>query len=455
MEISALGMIGQTISHYRIVGTVTSGTRWVYDAEDTRLGRHVALKFIHDDLVDDPKSLDRFMREARAASQVNHPGICTIYDIEELEGHPFIIMEKLEGVSLKERLLAKPIEVKEILDIGVQVSDALAACHARGIIHRNIKPSNIFLTKPGQIKILGFGIAKLSGELWDGGGSMSQEGSISSVMVGTPRYMSPEQSRGEQLDARTDLFSLGIVLYQMATGQNPFDGINMLSLLNAILTRKPVSPLKLNPALPPNLEGILFTALEKNRDDRYPDAVAMRDDLQALSYSLDGDLWDSRRSPQALQFYSCFISYSARDQEFAQRIRDDLIAKGVRCWFAPHDVRGGRKLHEQIDEAIRLHDKVLLILSEHSMSSNWVKTEIAKARKREVQEKRQMLFPVALVPYDPVVKEWECFDADRGKDSAKEIREYFIPDFSNWKDHDSYQTAFQRLVSDLKAEAGK
>jgi TIR domain len=154
------------------------------------------------------------------------------------------------------------------------------------------------------------------------------------------------------------------------------------------------------------------------------------------------------------QFYSCFISYSIKDQEFAERLHADLQAKGVRCWFAPEEMKAGRKLHEQIDEAIRLHDKLLLILSEHTMSSEWVKTEIAKARKREVQEKRQMLFPVALVPYDPVVKEWECFDADRGKDPAREIREYFIPDFSNWKDHDSYQTAFQRLVKDLKAGAG-
>jgi hypothetical protein len=154
----------------------------------------------------------------------------------------------------------------------------------------------------------------------------------------------------------------------------------------------------------------------------------------------------------AVQFHSCFISYSTKDQEFADRLYADLQAKGVRCWFAPHDIRGGRKIHEQIDEAIRLHDKLLLILSESSMSSDWVQTEIAKARKREAQERRQMLFPVALVPYR-AIEDWECFDADRGKDSAREIREYFIPDFSDWKDHDSYQKAFSRLVADLKAES--
>jgi hypothetical protein len=151
-----------------------------------------------------------------------------------------------------------------------------------------------------------------------------------------------------------------------------------------------------------------------------------------------------------IQFYSCFISYSTQDQAFADRLYADLQNKGVRCWFAPHDVQGGRKLHEQIDEAIRLHDKLLLILSPHSMESEWVKTEIAKARKREVRDQRRVLFPIRLAPFE-TLRDWECFDADTGKDSAREIREYFIPDFSNWKNHDSYQEAFQRLIGDLKA----
>jgi len=201
--------------------------------------------------------------------------------------------------------------------------------------------------------------------------------------------------------------------------------------------------------------------------------MAHPDDMIAYIKSIAG----------SIEFYSCFISYSTKDQEFADRLYADLQNKGVRCWFAPHDIHGGRKVHEQIDEAIRVHDKLLLILSEDSMDSEWVKTEIAKARKREVSENRvrdplipndgmsgapagfiprhgmsgaprkQILFPITLVPYDPVIKDWECFDADTGKDSAREIREYFIPDFSNWKDHDSYQKAFQRLVSDLKAES--
>jgi hypothetical protein len=155
-----------------------------------------------------------------------------------------------------------------------------------------------------------------------------------------------------------------------------------------------------------------------------------------------------------IQYYSCFISYSTKDQDFADRLYADLQNKGVRCWFAPHDVQGGRKLHEQIDEAIRLHDKLLLILSPHSMASEWVKTEIAKARMREVRDQRRVLFPIRLAPF-ATLRDWECFDADTGKDSAREIREYFIPDFSNWKDHDSYQEAFQRLISDLKASDTK
>ena len=155
------------------------------------------------------------------------------------------------------------------------------------------------------------------------------------------------------------------------------------------------------------------------------------------------------RNSQPFQYYSCFISYSTHDQEFAERLHADLQAKGVRCWFAPHDIKGGRKIHEQIDEAIRLHDRLLLILSEHSMSSEWVKTELAKARKRETKEGKRVLFPVRLVGFERL-RDWECFDADTGKDSAREIREYFIPDFSNWKEHDSYQAGLGRLISDLK-----
>jgi len=296
-------MIGQTVSHYRIVSKLGGGGMGaVYDAEDTRLGRHVALKFIPEELVHDRKALDRFFWEARAASQLNHPGICTIHDIEDTDGHPFIVMEKLEGVSLKDRMLGKPMQLEEILDIGIQVSDALAACHAKGIIHRDIKPANIFITNSGQVKILDFGVAKLSLGLKAGETSLDDPLTIAGDIFGTAVYMSPEQARGEELDARTDIFSFGVVLYQMATGQRPFVGTNAVTTLEAVMNRKPVSPLKLNPNLPPELEGIIGRAMEKERGNRYPDALALKGDLQSLKRETEPGMTTTARMRPALPY---------------------------------------------------------------------------------------------------------------------------------------------------------
>jgi serine/threonine protein kinase len=319
MEVAAPSMIGQTVSHYHIVGKLGGGGMGVvYDAEDTRLGRHVALKFIPDNLLNDSKALDRFIWEARAASQLNHPGICTIHDIGELDAHPFMVMEKLEGVSLKDRMMGKPMDIEEILDIGIQVADALAACHAKGIIHRDIKPANIFITQSGQIKILDFGVAKLAPGLRAGGSALDDPLSVAGDIFGTAVYMSPEQARGEELDPRTDLFSLGVMLYQMATGQKPFAGANAVLTLDAILNRKPVSPLKLNPALPRDLEGILGRAMEKDRGSRYPNALAMKGDLQSLKKETEPGLTVSGklRPPLPYRISSSTFQTSSRRQTY-------------------------------------------------------------------------------------------------------------------------------------------
>ncbi len=284
-------MIGETVSHYRILDKLGGGGMGViYEAEDTRLGRHVALKFIPENLAGDRNALDRFEREARAASQLNHPNICTIHDIEDHDGHPFIVMEKLEGESLKQKIHHHPLPLPQLVDIALQVASALEASHAKGIIHRDIKPGNIFITKDGPVKVLDFGLAKLPRDhaLATSEETPSEDPlTAADVVPGTAIYMSPEQARSEELDPRTDLFSFGVVLYEMATGKKPFHGKNVVTTLAAVLNQKPKSPQTFNPSLPSELVDIIGKAMEKSRRRRYYSASAMKADLQKLQKQVE------------------------------------------------------------------------------------------------------------------------------------------------------------------------
>jgi serine/threonine protein kinase/tetratricopeptide (TPR) repeat protein len=289
--------VGRTISHYRVLEKVGGGGMGViYKAEDTRLGRFVALKFLPDKVSKDTQVLNRFRREAKAASALNHPNICTIYDIGEQDGNAFIVMEFMEGVTLKERIAGKPVDIESVLSFGIEITDALEAAHAAGIVHRDVKPGNVFVTKRGHAKILDFGLAKISPDLADTADDLAWEQSTLSVeddltstgrALGTIAYMSPEQVSAHQMDARTDLFSFGAVLYEMATGELAFRGVSSALIYDAILNRATASPTSLNPQVPAELERIINKCLEKDRNLRYQHASEIRSDLQELKRGLE------------------------------------------------------------------------------------------------------------------------------------------------------------------------
>jgi len=411
-------ILGKVVSHYRVVKRLGGGGMGVvYAGEDTRLGRGVALKFLLDDHASTHGALDRFLQEARAASSLNHANICIVHDVGEDEGRPFIVMELLEGQTLKHRLQSRPLRTEEVLELGIQAAQGLEYAHSQGVIHRDIKPANLFVTANGQLKILDFGLAKfaagaatraaalgLSVTLSQGttGSDLTAPGEF----VGTVAYMSPEQARGMTLDARTDLFSFGVVLYEMATGTRPFQGDTSAVIFEAILNRAPVPPVRLNPQLPGEFEHIVNRALNKDREQRYRTAAEIAADLRHIAEQASSPIVTGTvHAPRVAASSEVVLLYKRNahpDEELLGIAEKGLRARGYQVFIDRHLVVGMEWARE-IEQRISRAEAVVVLLSAASVQSEMLAYEIQIAREAaQRREGKPLILPVRVKFDDPL-----------------------------------------------------